>query len=218
MQPPKISRRFHLRGWDERVISALASSCTLAPETFSDRAELEAQMARALETLRTQYPGVVFSAPTISERDDRFVATWESRPLGGLRRTHVTSELVGLRDWRELVRIHAVWRDLAGNGPVTIAFSKDEPSEVDSMARLVDRVESEGKKGWNIQRYKGLGEMNPGQLWETTLDATRRTLRRVTLTDLHEAEEAFSVLMGDNVEVRREFIEANALNVENLDI
>ena len=76
----------------------------------------------------------------------------------------------------------------------------------------------QGKKGVSLQRYKGLGEMNPGQLWETTLDPNVRTLLQVKVNHADEANEVFSTLMGDVVEHRRDFIQENALNVRNLDV
>ncbi|NBC33456.1 MAG: DNA topoisomerase (ATP-hydrolyzing) subunit B [Alphaproteobacteria bacterium] len=83
---------------------------------------------------------------------------------------------------------------------------------------LVDQVMERGRKGVSIQRYKGLGEMNPDQLWETTLDPNARALLQVKITHAEQAEEIFSTLMGDIVEPRREFIQDNALNVQNLDV
>jgi len=94
---------------------------------------------------------------------------------------------------------------------------KDRTQVIHGPVALLDAILAEGEKGVSLQRYKGLGEMNPSQLWETTLDPDARTLLQVRIEDLAEADDIFTKLMGDVVEPRREFIQANALNVENLD-
>jgi len=94
---------------------------------------------------------------------------------------------------------------------------KDRENVINAPSDLLDVVFKEGEKGLSLQRYKGLGEMNPGQLWETTLDPEARTLLQVKIEHVDEADEIFTKLMGDVVEPRREFIQANALSVENLD-
>ncbi|WP_298493375.1 DNA topoisomerase (ATP-hydrolyzing) subunit B [uncultured Maritimibacter sp.] len=95
---------------------------------------------------------------------------------------------------------------------------KDREQEIFGPTDLLSAVLAEGEKGLTLQRYKGLGEMNPDQLWETTLDPEARTLLQVKIDDLAEADDLFTKLMGDIVEPRREFIQQNALTVENLDI
>ncbi|MBM1815662.1 DNA topoisomerase (ATP-hydrolyzing) subunit B [Pseudosulfitobacter pseudonitzschiae] len=94
---------------------------------------------------------------------------------------------------------------------------KDRNQMIYGPIDLLDAILAEGEKGLSLQRYKGLGEMNPDQLWETTLDPDARTLLQVRVEDMAEADDLFTKLMGDVVEPRREFIQQNALNVENLD-
>ena len=94
---------------------------------------------------------------------------------------------------------------------------KDREQPIHGPIDLLKSILTEGEKGLSLQRYKGLGEMNPGQLWETTLDPEARTLLQVKIDDLAEADDIFSKLMGDVVEPRREFIQQNALSVEHLD-
>ena len=93
-----------------------------------------------------------------------------------------------------------------------------DPVEKRTAREVFEYVIEQGKKAYDVQRYKGLGEMTAPQLWETTMDPAKRTLLQVKLEDIAATEEIFTTLMGEDVEARRKFIEENALDVKNLDI
>ena len=113
----------------------------------------------------------------------------------------------------------AVDDDTDDAAPVPAAKpAKDGDTRVESIDELVEYFVAAGRRGLSVNRYKGLGEMNPETLWETTMDPTKRTLLQVRAEDHTEADLMFTTLMGDQVEPRRKFIEDNALDVKNLDI
>ena len=139
------------------------------------------------------------------------------RTLRGVAETHVIDgAIMRSKDARQL-------DEIAGRLQVNYAKhgtleNKDKSHPITGPLALVDKVNELGRKGISFQRYKGLGEMNPEQLWETTLDIDARSLLQVRVTHVDEAEDVFSTLMGDVVEPRRDFIQANALKVANLDV
>ena len=137
--------------------------------------------------------------------------------LGGARKqTVVDFTLLDSPEYEELARLSTELSAL-GDPPYRLTGPGD-PLTLDRIDQLTAHIDTIGRKGLAIQRYKGLGEMNAEQLWETTMDPSKRTLLEVRADDLAEAEKVFSMLMGEAVEPRREFIEKNALNVRNLDI
>src|SRR5262249_36705320 len=128
----------------------------------------------------------------------------------------VTHDLLGSADFRELQKLSPSAVGL-GRAPYKLKANETE-KEVPSAAELVREILEMGKQGLGLQRYKGLGEMNPGQLWETTMNPETRTLMQVMLEDVTGVDDIFSILMGDEVEPRRDFIQQHALEVRNLDV
>ena len=105
-----------------------------------------------------------------------------------------------------------------GQVPIFRIKEGDDEIQVNSLTELFEEIKKNGRQGLQIQRYKGLGEMDPHQLWETTMDPERRKMIQVTMEDAVEAERMFTLLMGDDVEPRREYIEKHAAGVKDLDI
>ena len=140
-----------------------------------------------------------------------------ARTLRGVTETHlIDAALIRSAEGRKLSELAVQLRDTYERAATFTA--KDKETRISGPVALVTAVMDQGKKGIGIQRYKGLGEMNPEQLWETTLDPEARSLLQVKVAHADDAEEVFSTLMGDVVEPRRDFIQTNALKVSNLDV
>ncbi len=140
-----------------------------------------------------------------------------TRTLRGVTETHVVDEtIMNCAEARQLAKMAAELQEFYAQS--SVLKIKDEEFAIHGPVGLAEAVFKIGKKGVAINRYKGLGEMNPEQLWETTLDPNNRRLLQVKITHQDEAEQVFSTLMGDVVEPRRDFIQTNALDVANLDV
>jgi DNA gyrase subunit B len=141
-----------------------------------------------------------------------------ARTVRGVREAAtIDAALIASADARRLDEYAPALQEIYGRMPTLLR--KDGESLVHGPSEFVDGVLAAGRKGISLlQRYKGLGEMNPNQLWETTLDVNVRTLLQVKVKEIDEADDIFTKLMGDVVEPRREFIQDNALAVANLDV
>ena len=125
-------------------------------------------------------------------------------------------DLVSSAEYKRLLDLHIACTNMIGP-PLSLSTNGTQLT-IEDRKELVEHVMAVGKKSFTVQRFKGLGEMNPAQLWETTMDAEQRIMLQVKVEDQVEADSIFTVLMGDVVEPRRQFIEDNALDVKNLDI
>jgi DNA gyrase subunit B len=154
--------------------------------------------------------------PQVDEKNERFMLAVTRTQHGIVRHCYIDSDFVQSGDYEQVRHTAQVLHGLLGEG----AYVKrgENQRAVDSFREAIDWLLGEVQRGVSIQRYKGLGEMNPEQLWETTMDPATRRLLKTQIEDAIIAEEIFSTLMGDQVEPRRNFIEANALGARNLDI
>ena len=135
---------------------------------------------------------------------------------GKKSKTGLDKVLLEAIEMKECMRLYSKI-EILDSGPLTIN-SNGNKIVVDNCQMLLDYILSQGKKGFTISRYKGLGEMNSDQLWQTTMDPEQRILLQIRVDDEVEADEVFTVLMGDQVEPRRNFIQLYASKVRNLDI
>jgi DNA gyrase subunit B len=142
-----------------------------------------------------------------------------SYQLNGLSASNkIGMDLVTSAEYKNLYRITQELEDMKGPYAVLTNGDGAEKHVLENENKLLDYLFERGKKGVNIQRYKGLGEMTPTQLWETTMDPERRSLLKVSVVDAAEADRIFGILMGDEVDERKKFIETNALEALNLDV
>jgi DNA gyrase subunit B len=166
-------------------------------------------------SFRLEERGIRFAVERETDEDgERIFAVFESRSG---HRARVGVEFFASRMYRSAWRILADIRSACG-GTSFILENREKNLPADDVFELLRFATAEARQGFTIQRYKGLGEMNPDQLWTTTMNPENRTLLQVSIEDAGEASDAFEQLMGDRVEARREFIERNALNVRDLDI
>ena len=209
--------RLNKKAPEAALLRAFVDEPGLDRERLKDRTALTEVLANVKRTLLGVYPKLTPALDIVEDEEHQSNKVICRLHANGI--THgleVTHELVGSADFRELQKLTPSAIGL-GRAPYKLK-AKGEETHHHSTDDLVKIILDMGKQGLAIQRYKGLGEMNPSQLWETTMNPEARTLLRVTLEDLTGVDEIFTILMGDEVEPRRNFIQTHALEVKNLDV
>ena len=196
------------KGYSRRFIELLVSDGITDKRLFKDRDFVEGFMQRLREN--------GFEVEGDFGDENGYYEFMVTETQNGGQSFSVNWEFLASPQLKQLMKISEDFRKL-NNGTHVVAMDEKEKNSRNPEQLLRELLEK-GKKGLSVQRYKGLGEMNPGQLWSTTMDPENRTLVKVKIKDWVEADEIFTILMGDKVEPRREFIEQNALEVTELDI
>jgi DNA gyrase subunit B len=203
---------------DRRLVDAIVMATDMDAESVTDKAKLTEQIESIQEYLERFHPEVLPLYPEM-EDDPKYPGyrlRIETHDAGARKETTIDRDFLNRADFLQLREQKNRFTE-RGKGPYTVV-DKDKQDLVENPEQVLEYVLGVGQKGQTITRYKGLGEMNPGQLWDTTMNPETRTMLQVRVDDAVAADEVFTMLMGDAVEPRREFIEQNALEVINLDI
>jgi DNA gyrase subunit B len=195
------------KGYNRRFIDFLCQKDIT--KKHMERKEMMLALSKELEE-----EGFVTEDLVFDEEHNRYELRLRDRKNNGVSFTF-NWELLRSPEFQKLVTLNRTLREF--NGPFFLGDDKAK-LRIETKEELFQHLMEKAKKGISIQRYKGLGEMNPGQLWQTTMDPERRRLIRITIEDVVAADEIFTLLMGDKVEPRRDFIQGNALEVEELDV
>ncbi len=209
--------KFGKKRLEPSILRAFVDEPGLGRDLLRNAAALNKVIASAKKTLATTYPKASITLEITDDEEhqsNKVACQIETNAMA--RSLEVTHELVGSADFRELQKLAPMSMGL-GRPPYKIK-AKGAEKELPGTSELVQAVLEIGKQGLGLQRYKGLGEMNPGQLWETTMNPETRTLLQIRLEDIPGVDDIFSILMGDEVGPRRDFIQAHALEVRNLDV
>jgi DNA gyrase subunit B len=213
-----LLKRFEHRRMDVLALRAVTIEQSIDLESLRDAQKLEHSVTAVTDVFRRLYPSEPVPEAEIiwDEEHAAYGLLFERAREGMSSRLMLDTPMVTSAEYREL-RARGQTLKRLGLPPYRLLVREQERL-CQSVVQVIEMVKSLGQRGLSVQRYKGLGEMNPDQLWETTMDPAKRVLLQVTLENAYAAEEIFSILMGEQVEPRRQFIEQHALEVRNLDI
>ena len=204
------------RRYDERLLRSLIYLPVLDQQVFTNEKKIQAFAAELQERLATKQNGARYEPNLHVNQSGGYEIHVTRSEHGGVSVSRVDAELISSGEYRSLCALGKQLNGLIKAG--AHVQRGDKSHTVSSFDEALNWLMDEARRGQNIQRYKGLGEMNPEQLWETTMDPKVRRLLKVSIEDGVAADEVFTTLMGDQVEPRREFIENNALKAGNLDV